>query len=201
MPKDHMDSLYNSKNILVRFVHNQRLDELAGLIPREGKKILDAGCGEGHLIYKLNSQNPKNRYSGIDVTDIALDSAKSKCPFADIRHMDIRKLDFPDGYFDVVIASEVLEHIQDYKKAVDELKRVVKKDGLLIMSFPNEMLWTISRMLLFRRPIKVPDHFNSFNPKMVKKMIGWPLLKQINLPFKLPFHLSLTAVMVFKRDA
>lgn len=198
MPKDHMDELYNSPNFLVRFVHNQRLKKIVSLFPICGnKKILDAGCGEGHLILKLKENQPNARYFGSDITEVALKSARERCTFADFKNTDITQLDFPDEYFDVVVASEVIEHVKDYKKAIQELKRVTKKEGRLIISFPNEFLWTICRFFLGRRPIKVPDHLNSFKPKTIKNLVRWPALKQVNLPFRFPFFASLTTVISF----
>lgn len=198
MPEDHMEELYNSKNLLVRFVHTNRLNQIIKCMPsKNGIKVLDAGCGEGHLIEKLNK---KNFYYGVDITDIALQKAKKRCPHAEFYKMDLSKIDFNDGFFDVVICTEVLEHIFDYKKVINELKRVLKKDGYLILTFPNEMLWILSRFFLRRKPIKVPDHVNSFVPKKIKSLVNMELTSKVNLPFRLPFLISLGCLMKFKKQ-
>jgi 2-polyprenyl-3-methyl-5-hydroxy-6-metoxy-1,4-benzoquinol methylase len=200
MPMDHMEELYNSKNPLVRFVHRQRLDAIAAMLPRAANlKVLDAGCGEGHLLKRLYQSQPANIYYGVDVTEVALQKAKERCPFAELGKMDISRLDFPNGFFDVVTITEVLEHIIDYENVATELKRVLKPGGALIITFPNEVLWTVSRFLLRRRPIKVLDHVNAFNPKMMKKMVGLEVAAQWNLPFKLPFFMSLGCLMKFRK--
>lgn len=195
-----MDKLYNSKNFLIKFVHNNRLNSIAKMIPDKGKfKIFDAGCGEGHLIKKLNSKNSNNLYYGVDVTEIALQKAKKRCPYAEFKIENLLKMNFDNAFFDVIICTEVLEHIIEYERAIEELKRILKKDGFLILTFPNEFLWTISRFFLGRKSIKVPDHVNSFNPNQIKSLVRMKLISQINLPFKLPFFISLGCIMKFKK--
>ena len=194
-----MENLYNSKNFLVRFVHCQRLDVIVNSVCcNNGMRVLDAGCGEGQLIEKLYEKN-KSNYYGADITEIALKKAKARCPFANFSEMNLADLKFEDGFFDVIIITEVLEHVIEYRAVVAELKRVLKKGGFLIVTFPNEFLWTVSRFLLGRRPIKVPDHVNSFNPSKIKKLIGMELITRKNLPFGGPFSFSLGGFMNFKK--
>jgi hypothetical protein len=76
---------------------------------------------------------------------------------------------------------------------------VLKKDGYLIITFPNETLWTISRFFLGRRPIKVPDHVASFTPRKMKKLVKLKLVKKINLPFRLLFFVSLGSLLKFRK--
>jgi len=55
-----MDNLYKSSNYFVKYLHNKRLLKIINLIPKKKKlKILDAGCGEGHLLKMIN-HNQKN---------------------------------------------------------------------------------------------------------------------------------------------
>lgn len=199
MPEDHMDNLYNSKNPLVKFVHCQRLDAIVKSIPAQNDiNVLDAGCGEGHLINELYKKS-HSHYYGVDVTEIAIEKALNRCPFAKFSIADLASLKFEDGFFDVVIATEVLEHIIDYRAAISELIRVLKKGGTLIVTFPNEVLWTISRFFLGRRPVKVPDHVNSFNPSKMKKIVGLQLISLRSLPFNTVFPLSLGCLMKFQK--
>ena len=103
MPEDHMDELYNSSNPLVRFVHNRRLDLILGALPRDEKlKVLDAGCGEGHLVARMYEAENRHDYYGVDITDVAIQKAKKRCPLALFRISDLERLDFPDNFFDVV---------------------------------------------------------------------------------------------------
>ncbi len=201
MPEDHMDKLYNNPNPIVRSVHNGRLNSIAELIPkREGLKILDAGCGEGHLIGKLAAGSRTNAFFGVDVTMGALAKAACRCPSANFTEGDIACLSFlEDEFFDVIICTEVLEHISEYRKAIQELKRLLKKEGILIITFPNEKLWTLGRFFLGRRPVKVPDHVNSFTPGKIIHAVDLKCINRKNLPFKLPFFISLCGIIEFKK--
>ena len=200
MPEDHMDELYNSSNPFVRFVHRNRLKSIVALLPdAKGLKILDAGCGEGHLIEVMHEKRPDNDYYGFDVTEVAVESAKERCPYAKIQQGDIAAMPVPDGSFDVITCTEVLEHIIDYESVVMELKRVLKPGGCLILTFPNEFNWTIGRWLLGRKPVKIIDHVNAFTPRMMRNIVKLPVVAQRSLPFRLPFIASLGVLMKFKR--
>ena len=200
MPENHMDELYNSGNPLVKFVHRQRLNEIAKLVPNaDGLKILDAGCGEGHLLQKLYQKNNTNDYYGVDITPIALEKARLRFPQGKYYLANLAKMDFTDNFFDVIVITEVLEHVIDYEIVVNELKRVLKSGGILIITFPNEVLWTVSRFFLRRRPVKILDHVNSFTPDFLQNILQLKLTAQRNLPFRLPFSVSLGALMVFKK--
>jgi len=200
MPENHMDKLYNSKNPLVRYVHTNRLERISKLIScQTGQKILDAGCGEGHLIKRLHADNKNSLYCGIDRSEVALEKAMQRCPDAEFYNGDITRTHFSDNSFDFVICTEVLEHIFGYKTAIQELKRILKINGHLIITFPNETLWSFGRFLLGRRPIKVPDHVNSFIPRKISSLVGLKLLSLTTLPFGFPFFVSLGCIMEFEK--
>ena len=194
-----MDDLYSSKNPLVKFVHLGRLRTITNLIKTSNLKILDAGCGEGHLIDLLHKKNNTNTYHGIDITESALEQAKKRCPYSNLTVGNLEKTQFQPNFFDIIICTEVLEHIYNYQNIITELKRILKPQGTLIITFPNEKLWTIARFLLGRRPIKEPEHVNSFTPKSMKKLTNMKVTQQTNLPFKLPFFLSLGHIIEFKK--
>lgn len=200
MPEDHMDELYNSPNGLVRFAHTARLRAIVAALPDgESLHILDAGCGEGHLLEHIHKTHPHFQLFGIDVVPVALEKARNRCPFATITAMDLTSLAFKENAFDVVACTEVLEHVFEYRKALQEFMRVLKPGGSLIVTFPNEILWTAGRFLLGRRPIKVPDHVNSFSPRKIAKAIGQQSVVVRGLPLGLPFALSLNALVIFTK--
>lgn len=200
MPENHMDKLYNSRNFLVRFVHRNRLKTIVSLLPDQSSfKILDAGCGEGHLLELLNQFNSQNEYYGVDLTQEALVKAQERCPLAHLSQADLKNIKFPDNFFDFIVCTETLEHIDDYKKVIIELKRVLKPGGRLIITFPNEILWTISRFFLGRRPIKVVDHINFFTPPKIGQVVDLKIIKKIGLPLRLPFFMSLGYLVVFRK--
>ncbi|MCS7214191.1 MAG: class I SAM-dependent methyltransferase [Candidatus Calescibacterium sp.] len=91
------------------------------------KKILDAGCGEGVLVEEFRS-------IGYDIEGL---DPNYESDF--VRNGDITSTDYPNNHFDVVLLLDVLEHIpynMQYK-ALEEIKRILKPDGMFIISFPN----------------------------------------------------------------
>lgn len=201
MPEDHMDELYNAKNFLVRYVHNNRLQNIIEQFPqKEQLRILDAGCGEGHLLEKLFKKYPNNLYYGADLTEVALVKAKERCPWANFLLTDLGKIDLANDFFDLIVCTETIEHIDDYSGVFKEFKRLLKPGGILIITFPNEFWWTVSRFLLGRRPIKVVDHVNFFTISKIKKLIALQPILSFGLPWRWPFFISLGGLVKFKKD-
>jgi 2-polyprenyl-3-methyl-5-hydroxy-6-metoxy-1,4-benzoquinol methylase len=123
---------------------------------KAGTRVLDAGCGGGrHLCEPF-------RTAGVDVAGVDLkweDLCKTRGYLSlmagetsgrwVVSQADVTKLPFADGSFDIVICSEVLEHIEDNRSAVRELVRVLKPGGDLVVTvprfWPERICWAISR--------------------------------------------------------
>lgn len=132
-------TLFESKNPLLRFVEKLRLKKIikASQID-ENNSVLDLGCGEGFLISFL----PKvKKVVGIDISQVALERAeeilKNK-KNVELKWGDAQKLNLPDKSFDKIICSETLEHLPDPKKAMKEIHRLLKKNGLAVICVPDE---------------------------------------------------------------
>ena len=123
-----------------------------------GDRILDIGCGSGrHMAETV--RRPGTLTIGTDINRKDLLDARSRMAFLgekgeirgkwDLGITDITGLPFPDNTFDLVICSEVLEHIPDHRTAVSELVRVLKPCGDLIVSVPNyipeKICWKLSK--------------------------------------------------------
>jgi len=113
------------------------------------KTFLDIGCGNGHLTERIFMKHFNADFYGIDMGDGA-ERAKEKginAFKADLNEID--KLKFEDNYFDSVFAGEIIEHLVDPDKFLEEIHRILKKDGLLILSTPNLAAWYNRILLLF----------------------------------------------------
>lgn len=104
-------------------------------------KILDAGCGYG--IYSLSLSEKGNEIYSIDLEEKRIKHLnklkKYDAKFSKIKSFvgSINNLPFASNYFDVVLCSEVIEHIKDDKLAFSELTRVIRKGGNLILTVPT----------------------------------------------------------------
>lgn len=106
--------------------------------------ILDVGCGDGNFLSRLAEQKKGFELYGFDISDEAIRLAKRKKFISDLFVGDLLKKEtLPRKRFDVVVCSEVLEHIDDYKKALKNISGLVKRDGKLIVTVPHSMrYWT-----------------------------------------------------------
>ncbi len=94
--------------------------------PYQGN-VLDIGCGQGFLLQKVRSLSSPANLFGVDISDKLCSLAAANNPSATIRRADAEALPFEDNTFDIVLMTEVLEHLLDYDKAVSEASRVLKK--------------------------------------------------------------------------
>jgi ubiquinone/menaquinone biosynthesis C-methylase UbiE len=138
------------------FLNNFRkvlLEQIKQLHPGS---ILDVGAGEGFTLEMLRINKTANKLEGIEYMDDAIALGKKLHPQVSIKKGDIYKLPYQANAFDLIICTEVLEHLEDPEKALSELKRVTKK--YLIISVPNEPLFTIQRILRGKNVMKLGAH-------------------------------------------
>ena len=101
-----------------------------------GGKLLDIGCAEGTLL-KWAERCGYETY-GLDISEVAIGQISGKrLGQTKLVVGDIRSLPFKDGYFDLVTAFDVLEHLEEPLIALQEVNRVLKGEGFFIMSTPN----------------------------------------------------------------
>jgi len=120
---------------------------LASYIKGKKKTILDAGCGNGSLSFRI--ANKGHKIIGIDIAKGNVDFAKKVKESIGIKNikfiqMSLTEITFKDKLFDVIISGEVLEHIKDDDKVVKHFNRILKKGGQCIISVPqNPNLWSV----------------------------------------------------------
>lgn len=111
----------------------------------KGKRVADVGCGSGYGCELLKQRGAAQVY-GCDMSRQSIAFAQSRYgAFAEFTRQSITDMKgYPDDFVDVSISSEVLEHIKEYgmeEQAILELKRITRKEGLLVVATPNsEML-------------------------------------------------------------
>ncbi|MBS3073039.1 class I SAM-dependent methyltransferase [Candidatus Pacearchaeota archaeon] len=96
--------------------------------------ILELGCTYGYLFKHLNGY--KSLY-GIDISKHAINVAKSFNHNATFEVQDVQNLKFKPNTFDLIVAIDILEHLPDPKKGIQEIFKVLKPNGYLIISTPN----------------------------------------------------------------
>lgn len=111
---------------------------------RQGDRVLDAACGLGYGSYALAELSKAKAITGVDGSEYAIDYARENfCPLT-------AKLDFsagylpeclekyPDGYFDVIVSFETLEHVEHPETLLKEFHRLLSPGGRIVVSVPND---------------------------------------------------------------
>lgn len=152
---------------LESFFH--RMNEM--LAETEPRSVLDAGCGEGFVLDYLAKRHPDVRLTGVDLSDEAVAFARER--FGDVaqfRTGSVYKLPFSDNSFDTVLCSEVLEHLDEPGRAIQELKRVARNYVLITVPHEPYFQWLNT---LGRRLGVNPDagHVNFWTTKTFEEFI------------------------------
>ena len=110
-------------------------------------RILDIGCGDGSNSVLLGKQIGARELWGIDISPKAVELSRSKGLHAFNVNVDEEDLPFENGFFDVITALEVVEHLYDPDRMMNEVRRVLRKGGRVVMSTLN-LAWWLNRMVL-----------------------------------------------------
>lgn len=122
------------------YYYSKQWDDWAGYIIQQFSPttLCDIGCAKGFLVYALRVRGIKAY--GVDISEYALAKAPKKIRRflfrVDLNH---EKLPFPNGVFDTVTCLETIEHIQNVQHAINEIQRVLKPNGKVLLSTPHPM--------------------------------------------------------------
>lgn len=166
-----------SKNLLQRIWHTRKLKTTLELIDNGGvkpKNILDVGCASGWMLSKISEKYPKAQCVGIDVYKKAIEYGQKLYKNLRLISVDAHKLPFKDKFFDLVICTELLEHVENPQKVLSEIKRVLAPNGIAIVEMDSGNFlfqivwywWTNIRHGVWR-----DSHIHTFNTKILENMI------------------------------
>ena len=177
-------SKYQSGNPLKRYLVKRfderlmqllaELDSRIQINTRGGQiRLLDAGCGEGFLSKQIKEHFPGWKVIGLDGAEEAIDLARDFHKGIDFKVGSIYKLPFKDKSFDIVVCSEVLEHLDRPYDALRELKRVT--DGALLLTVPHEPWFRLGNLVAFHNVATLGnpiDHVNHWGFNAFKEFTG-----------------------------
>jgi len=149
----------------------ERVAEIAKRRKKEVLDILDVGCRDGALTKRYAG---KHRVVGLDVDPEAIARA-SRDLGIDARKVDLNREPIPSaaGTFDVVVAGEVLEHLQFPKVVVREVRRVLRPGGAFFGSVPNAFrLGNRLRFLMGEEIESDPTHLHQFSPRSLRALLS-----------------------------
>jgi ubiquinone/menaquinone biosynthesis C-methylase UbiE len=132
-------------------------------------KILDVGFGRGEFTAMLLESIGKEReYVGIEVIDAAVESANENFKDEPVKvlKMDASNMEFEDNTFDMVCISNTLHHLENLSDVIEEMKRVVKPDGYLLiqeMVCDNQTEKQMTHVTLHHFSAKIDNYFGRYH--------------------------------------
>lgn len=136
------------ENLFQKIWHYCRFKNLGQLIKPTGGKILDVGCADGTATRFILEQSKAELVIGVDVLQSSVDYAKKRFKSKKMRFLvaEAEKLPFKNNEFDGVFCLDSIEHFFEPGKVMREIKRVLKKDGYLVIlvhtnSFLFKLIW------------------------------------------------------------
>lgn len=184
---------HTTKNPVGKLFLNNFLNSVVKTIrPLNIDSVLDVGCGEGFTLARLQKEKIGKSFEGIEYDESAIELGKKLYPRLEITKGDIYKLPFKDNSFDLVVCTEVLEHLEHPKKAYKELIRVSKK--YILLSVPNEPFFTWQRLVRFQNIFHLgahPEHIQHWTIPAFTKFIHVRGVKLITRKFPIPWTMTL----------
>jgi ubiquinone/menaquinone biosynthesis C-methylase UbiE len=114
-------------------IYQKTLEIITRETPNLSGRHLDIGSGTGQLTTMIQSKYGVDSYC-CDYTDCLLENRNAHFDIVNLNHQD---LPYEKNYFDLVTCTEVVEHVENYRKFFRDVHRVIKPGGLVIFSTPN----------------------------------------------------------------
>lgn len=157
----------------------------------KGKRVLDLGCRDGTL---TKYYREGNEVVGVDIDKRLLNKARKKLEIKTV-HLDLHEAWPFQEKFDVVIASEVLEHLFYPQEAIKKVSQILKRGGIFLLSVPNAYIVSARVRFLLGQEIPAhhdPTHINLFSEKKLRLMLEHYFsnieITGIAPPLYKPFH-------------
>lgn len=147
-PKAELDQVaLGNPSFVWRFGQDRRLDLIRDYVDFEGARILDIGCGLGKYVQKFGEFTP-------DAYGIDIDAKRVREGAQTVRGLMLgvsEGLPFRDDTFDLVVLNEVIEHVTDDRKTMEEAQRVLRPGGSAVIYAPNRLYPFETHGIYFRK--------------------------------------------------
>jgi len=152
LAREHpIDDYYARSALPIRWIEGRRLAIIRQLVGESaGLELCEVGAGGGHVLRLF----PEARLTAIDVSQVFLDTARKNLAGYDVRFIkgEVEKLDLPAASFDRIVCTEVLEHTVDPLAILAALARLLRPDGVAVITIPNDDLIGRLKALVRRTP-------------------------------------------------
>lgn len=180
----HSTKIKSAKKILLNYKFNN---------------CLDIGCASGYMLSQIHLSYPNTKYYGVDVYKEAIQYAKSKYPNINFQVAFAEKLPFGSESFELITFYETIEHIENPLSALKEIKRVLKKGGISIVSMDSgNLLFRIVWAVWENTTGKVwkGAHLHPFHHSDLEKLIK---KSGLNIKKKFFTHLGMEVTFILQK--
>lgn len=163
---------YGSRNPVHRRLMRRFLADATQLVAvAQPRTVLEVGCGSGELAAALFPDETVS-YQGVDLSPEEVARAQASQPQRTFQVASAYQLPHGDAQFDLVVACEILEHVDDPRRALDELARVC--GGYLLVSVPWEPVWrlaNLARGAYVQQWGNTPGHLQHFSRRALRTLV------------------------------
>ena len=180
---------------------NYRDKAALSYLGKRDTRVIDIGCGEGITLEKVSRMFPEKCCIGVDGLQENLFICRAH--HLEVIGGDIYQLPIKNETFDYILFLEVIEHLCDPESAMVEMHRILKPQGKLVMVFPNDPVFKITRILTLKlkEAFYDPGHITQWTPETAEELAnrhGFIVLEQKSIPF-LIWRFSLHHLMVCEK--
>jgi SAM-dependent methyltransferase len=152
------------------------LVDASGITARKSVKAIELGCGEGFSTQRLREMLPGNvKLEASEFVDALVPKAQARNPKVKVTQESVYETNHKDGSFDLIFLLEVLEHLDYPDQALEEIARILKPDGFLVLGVPREPLWcslNVARGKYLTSFGNTPGHLNHWPSFALKRFVG-----------------------------
>lgn len=167
-------SKYENKNLLHQYALNRFLEHVKNAIDESvAARILEVGSADGYVMKYLNDRNSALELYGVDIDRDALGRARTMNPNLYFEYGNVETGIISKGQFDVVMALELLEHIENTENALRNIQRLNAKYFLL--SVPHEPFFRMLNFLRGRHWKRIgnhPEHVHTWRKNEFKRIVS-----------------------------
>lgn len=173
----------------------EQLVAASGVSGIKGAGAIEIGCGEGYSTQRLAKIVPSNvMLEASEFVPALVPKARANNPGMTVTEESIYDLKHANNSFDLVFLLEVLEHLDYPDKGLEELLRITKPGGYLVLGVPREPLWralNMARLTYLKDFGNTPGHLNHWSTRGVKKFVGSHFGPIVDSKTPLPWSLVL----------
>jgi ubiquinone/menaquinone biosynthesis C-methylase UbiE len=171
----------------------------------KSERILDLGCGYGQKIYSILNKYPKKDIIGVDISNKRINFLKETFPNKKFIVADVCNSKLKSNSFDIIISTSVIEHVENDVKFINEIYRLLKRNGFLYITSVIRKPYGIYKYRNKGKFVLDPTHEREYKNKeqflslfkekfkLVDISIS-PIIKKIIFSFKLPRYYGIKAI-------